>query len=89
MLDPFALIIGHISFNMLSILNKLTLQKKLHIFVTDNVFWTKKLKHNNNKIKHKKPCRSRDFNPGPLAPKRMRYLCTTESTESIDCSQAI
>jgi len=29
--------------------------------------------------------RTRDL----LHPKRMRYHCTTESTESIDCSQAI
>ena len=37
-------IIGHKSCNMLSMLNKLTLQKKLHFFVTDNVFVNKKVK---------------------------------------------
>jgi len=52
----------------------------------------KQQRHNNNKNKkiiHKNPCRSWELNPGPLAPKRMRYLCTTESTGGIDCSQAI
>jgi len=29
---------------MLSILNKFTLQKELHNFLTNNVFWTKKVK---------------------------------------------
>jgi len=56
---------------MLSLLNELTLQKKLQNFVTNNVFWT----HKNNtttpkqKIKHKNPCRSWELNPGPIAPK--------------------
>ena len=53
------------------------LDKKKHITTTKQ------------KIKHKNPGRSRGLNPGSLAPKRMRYHCTTESTESIDCSQAI
>ena len=30
-----------------------------------------------------------DWTRDLLHPKRMRYHCTTESTESIDCSQAI
>jgi len=34
---------------ILSILNKLTLQKDLQNLVTNNVFMDKKLKHNNNK----------------------------------------
>jgi len=40
----YTLIIGHKSCNMLSILNKLILQKKLQNFVTTNVFGTKKVK---------------------------------------------
>ena len=47
----YTLIIGHRSCNMLSILNKLTLPKELHNFVTNNVLLEKKLKHNNNKTK--------------------------------------
>jgi len=49
----YTLIIGHKSCNtcMLSILNKLTLQKKLPSFVTNNVFLDKK-EHNNNKTKN-------------------------------------
>jgi len=38
----------------------------------------------NKRIKHTTPCRSRDL----WHPKRMCYLCTTESTESNDWSQA-
>ena len=33
---------------MLSIQHKLTLQKELQNFVTNNVFWNKKQKHNKN-----------------------------------------
>jgi len=85
----YTLIIGHKSCNMLSILNKLTLQKKLQSFVTNEVFLDKKVKTQTTKqkIKQKIPCWSRALNPGPLAPKRMLYLCTTESTESNACSQ--
>jgi len=56
---------------MLRILNKLTLQKELQTFVTNNVFLDNKSKNNNNKtkIKHKNPCWSLGLNPGPLAPK--------------------
>jgi len=32
---------------------------------------------------------ARDWTRNLLHPKRMRYHCTTESTENIDCSQAI
>ena len=91
----YALIIGYKSCNILStcILNKLTFQRKLQTFVTNNVFWTKKVKkqqQQNKNIKRKSTCRSRELNPEPLAPKRMRYLFTTESTESNnDGSQAI
>jgi len=65
----FILIIGHKSGNMLSILNKLTLQKKLQNFVTKKVFWTKKVKTLQQQNKHKNPCRCRELNLGPLAPK--------------------
>jgi len=40
----FTLTISHKSCNMLSILNNLTLQKELQIFVTNNVFLDKKQK---------------------------------------------
>ena len=36
-----------------------------------------------------KPLPEPGLKPGPLAPKRMRYHCTTKQTESIDCSPAI
>ena len=57
MLDLYldTLRIGHKSGNMLSILNKSTLQKELQHFVT--------------KIIHKNLCPSRELSPGPLAPK--------------------
>jgi len=54
---------------MVSILNKLTLQKELKIFVTQCVFGRKVETTTQQKIKHKNPCRSRNLNPGPLAPK--------------------
>ena len=40
----YTLIISHKSSNMLRILNKLTLYKELQTFVTNNVFWDKKVK---------------------------------------------
>jgi len=67
----YTLMISHKSCKMLSILNKLTLQKDFQNFVTNNVF-TDKSKNKTTtkqKIKHKNPCRSRELNPGPLAPK--------------------
>jgi len=58
----FTPIIGHKSCNVFSILNKLTLQKKLQKLVTNNVFLDKKVKthqkqqpQQNKKIKHKNP----------------------------------
>ena len=57
---------------MLSTLNNLASQKELQIFVTKNVFLDKKLKtqqQQKKKIKHKNTCRSRELNPGFLAPK--------------------
>ena len=55
---------------MLSILNELTLQNELQIFVANNMFWTKICKTTTTKhtIRHKNPCQRRDSNPGPLAP---------------------
>jgi len=58
---------------MLSILNKLTLQKKLQYFVTNNVFLYKQKKNTTTttkqKIKRKNPCRSRELNQGHQPPK--------------------
>jgi len=69
----YTLRIGHKSGNMLSMLNKLTLQKELQTFVTNNVlFFYKKSKNTttiNQKIKYKNPCWSRGLKPRPLAPK--------------------
>jgi len=62
----YTLIIGHKSCNMLSIQNKLILQKKLQYCVTNNVFGHK-IKNTKHKFKHKNPCRSRELNPQPLA----------------------
>jgi len=75
---------------MFSILNKVTLQKELQSFVTNSVLWTTSENTTTTKlkIKQKNACRSRVLNP-ELHPKRIRYYCTTESTESINCSQAI
>ena len=59
----YTLIIGHKSCNMLSILNKLTLQEKLQTFMINNVFLDKKSKNTTTtkqKIKHKNPCRSQE-----------------------------
>ena len=64
--------IGHKSGNTLSKLNKLTLQKELQHFVTNNVFFWQKIKNTTTtkqKNKHKNLCRSRELNPGPPAPK--------------------
>jgi len=67
----YTLMICHKSCNMLSLLNKLILQKILQNVVTKNVFWTKSKNTTTTKqkIKHKNPCRSRELNSGPLAPK--------------------
>jgi len=53
---------------MLSILNKLILQKELQTFVQNNVILDTQ-KNTTKKIKHKNPCRSRELNPGALAQK--------------------
>jgi len=83
----YTLIIGHKSCNILSRRTNITLQKELQNCVTNNVFLTKNKNKitTQKKIKHKNPCRSRDISH----PKRLRYRWTTESTDSIDCSQAI
>jgi len=67
----YTLIIGHKSCNRLGIRNKLTLQKEFQNVVTNNVFWTKSKHPTTTKlnIKHKNAFRSRQSNPGPLAPK--------------------
>jgi len=52
---------------MLSTLNELTLQKELQNFVTNNVFWTKKVKTTKHKFKQKSSCQSRELHPGPMA----------------------
>jgi len=89
----YTLIIGHKSCNMLSILNKLTLQKKLQKKLTNNVVLDKKSKNTTTtkqKYQTLKPLPEQGIEPRDLSrPKRMRYFCTTESTESNDCSQAI
>ena len=45
----YTLTIGHKSCNMLNILNKLTLQKELQNFVTNNVFLDKKQQQQNKR----------------------------------------
>ena len=68
----YTLIIGHTFCNMLSMLNKLTLNREWQTLVTDNAFLNKKVKtqpQQNKKIKHKNPCRVRELNPEPLSPK--------------------
>ena len=68
----YTLIIGHKSCKMLSILNKLTLQKELTNFVTKGVFLDKKRKINNNKSNKKSNIKSLagdGHRTGPLAPK--------------------
>jgi len=54
---------------MLSILNELTEQMELQLFVTNSVFWTKSKKNDNNKTENqtKNPCQIRELNPGQLA----------------------
>jgi len=88
----YTLIIGQKSCNMLSILNKLLLQKELQILWQIMCFWTKS--KNTSTTKQKKSniktlAGAGNWTGDLLHPKQMRYHCTTESTESIDCSQAI
>ena len=69
----------------------LTLQKELQTFVTNNVILDKPVKtqqQQNKKSNMKTLAGAGDWTRVLLHPKRMRYHCTTESTESIDCSQA-
>jgi len=79
----YTLIIGHKSCNMLSILNKLTLLKELQTFVTNNVFFDKKVKPQQQQSKNWniKPLPDPGIEPGTS--------CTQCGTDSIDCSQAI
>jgi len=82
------LIISHKSCIMLSILNKLILQKTLQNIVTNNVFMDKKIKtqqQQNKKSNLKTLAGTGNWTRDLLHPKRMRYHCTTESSESIDC----
>jgi len=58
----YTLIIGH----------KINIVKGIANFVTNNVFFDKKVKsqqQQSKKMKHKNPCRIWGLNPGPLAPK--------------------
>ena len=65
----YTLIIGHTFCK--SIINKLTLQKELIFFVTNNVLWTKSKNTTTTKqkVKHKNTCRNRELNPRPFAHK--------------------
>ena len=86
----YTLIIGHKYCNMLSILNKLTLQKEKQNVVTNNVFLDKKVKtqqQQNKKSNIKKPMSEPGIEPGTF--KRKRYHCTTEFTDSIHYTQAM
>ena len=65
----YTLIIGHKSCNMLSILNKLPLQKELQILWQITCFFGQNVKTLHQKKTHKNPCPSREMNPGQLAPK--------------------
>ena len=62
----YTLKIGHKSCKLLSILNKLPLQKKFQYMyvVTHNVFLdeTKNTTTTKQKLKHNNPCRSRELN---------------------------
>jgi len=87
------LIIGHKYCNMLSIINKLILQEKLQTFVMNNVFLDKKVKtqqQQNTTSNIKTLAGARDWTRDLLHPKRMRYHCTTESTENeLNCFDAM
>ena len=88
----YTLKIGQKSCNMLSLLNKLLLQKELQTLWQIMCFWTKS--KNTSTTKQKKSniktfAGAGNWTRDLLHPKRMRYHCTTESIESINCSQAI
>ena len=79
-------LISHKSCQLLSILNKLTLQKDLQNIVANKVFMDKLWKHNNNETKIsnlKTLAGAGNWTRDLLHPKRMRYHCPTESTERI------
>jgi len=64
----------------------------LQTFVTNNMFLDEKVKtqeQQNKKSNKKTVAEDWNWTRDLLHPKRMRYHCTTESTERIDCSQAI
>ena len=83
-------IIGHKFRNSLSKLNELTLQKELHNFVTNNVFifLQKKEKAQQQKTQSITKVVARAGNRTRDLSFPFGYLCTTESTESINCCQA-
>ena len=86
----YALLIGHKYCNMLSILNKLTLQKILQIFGTNNVVLDKKVKtqqQQNRTSNIKTLAGSGNWTRDISHPKQVRYLWTTESAESNDYRQ--
>jgi len=69
-------------------INELTLQKKLQTIVTNNVFYDKKVKtqqQQNTKLNKKNLVRAGNQTWELSHPSRMRYLWTTESTECINC----
>jgi len=64
----------------------------LQTFVINNVILDKKVKtqqQQNKKSDIKTLAGAGYWTRELLHPERMRYHCTTEATESIDCSQAI
>ena len=65
----YTLIIGHKSYNVLSIQNKLILPNEIANCCDKWCVFDKKVKTQQQKIKHKNACGSRGLNPGPLAPK--------------------
>ena len=85
------LIIGHKSCNMLSILNKLTLQKKSQNVKTNYVFLNKKVKaqQQNKKSNVKILAEAGNWTQNLSHPKQMCYGCTTKSTGINNCSPAI
>jgi len=65
---------------------------ELQTFLAKDVFLVKKVKTQQQQIKKsniKTVAGVGDWTRELLHTKRMRYHCTTESTESTDCSQAI
>jgi len=83
----YTLLISHKSCKMLSILNKLLLQRDLQNFVTNKVLMdkVKTQQQQNRKSNIKTLAGAGNWTRDLLHPKRMRYHCTTKSTESIYC----